>query len=172
MAGIPLVGDLPIVGPLFQATGLAENPGLADLQRAMEQARKDYEAYRPEMWAARMGALDKTMQMFQPVNYKMQELYGMDSVVPLSAAFDYNYETPMPGAKPAPSQPRTLLMGQVPSVPEGTVDPSEGHKARVATERRTVPSASQVNRATVERRAVPSASQVNRVAAQRRLPGR
>ncbi len=86
------------LGDVAGMVGLGPNPGLADMQQAMADAKADYAAYRPEMWAARMGALQKSMDLFQPVNAKMGELYGTDAQLPLDAAFQYDYSTPAPGA--------------------------------------------------------------------------
>jgi hypothetical protein len=86
------------LGDFASMIGAGPPAGLEDMQAAMKDAKADYAAYRPEMWAARMGALQKTMNLFQPVNAKMGELYGSDAMVPLDAAFEYDYATPAPGA--------------------------------------------------------------------------
>jgi hypothetical protein len=78
--------------------GLGDNPAGGALKQGMEDAARAYEAYRPEAWAARMGALQHTMDMFQPVNAQLTKLYGAGAAVPLSAAFDYARNTPPPSA--------------------------------------------------------------------------
>lgn len=117
LGGIGSVLDMAGLGDVSSMLGLSPPQGLEGMQQAMADAKADYAAYRPEMWAARMGALQKTMDLFQPLNAKMSELYGTDSTVPLSAAFDYNYATPAPGAvaqqKTAATQP------QMPQLPPG-----------------------------------------------------
>lgn len=105
--GIPIVSDLLGalgLGDLGAMLGLGPNPGMKGMTKALEDAKKDYAAYRPEMWAARMGALQKTMDLFQPVNNKMEELYGSDAVPSLDAAFQYDRRTPSPSGAPSGAQ--------------------------------------------------------------------
>ena len=101
-----VVGDIPIVGNLARNTLFG--PDTSAMDNALEDAKRSYEAYRPEAWAARMGATQNAMDMFQPVNAKLAEMYGQDAAMPLDAAFDYDYSTPAPSPSPSGTQAAKL----------------------------------------------------------------
>lgn len=106
-----------MLGQLGYNFGLGANPEGEGLQQGMANAAQAYEAYRPEAWAARMGALQHTMDMFAPVNAKLVEMYGADAAIPLSAAFDYQRGTPPPsGVLPPMKIPKQQNKVDIPLV--------------------------------------------------------
>lgn len=78
--GLGPIGDIPIVGPLAEgalgAAGVLENPGYDQLIAEMQKAGAKYDAYRPQAWQGRMGALQSTMGLFEPARAQLEHMYG------------------------------------------------------------------------------------------------
>ncbi len=91
--------NIPFVGGAVGNTLLG--PDMSGMEAAVGDAKDFYTLYAPQNYAARQQALGQAMQLFQPVNSALTQMYGEGAALPPEQQASL-FQLPEPVASSAP----------------------------------------------------------------------